>query len=169
VTAHSIDQMPLFRDDDDRWFFIGILGRVSRETGWRCLGFCLMDTHYHLLIEEREVPLWRSMRLLNGRYATAFNARYDRRGHLFEGRYRDRPIAGDSHLLAALRYVARNPVEVGACAVPQDWPWSSYGQLIGFAKGWSFVSTAWTLSLFSPTRQCAIEIVREFVESVPGT
>jgi REP element-mobilizing transposase RayT len=169
ITAHGVDARPLYIDDHDRWHFLGILDAVTRETGWRCLGFCLMDTHYHLLVEERETPLSRSMRLLNGRYASRYNERHDRRGHLFEGRYRDSHVADEAHLLLALRYVARNPLDVVGCARPQDWPWSSYAQLIGDSQGWSFVSTAWTLSLFAPQRRRAIEIVREFVESVPGT
>jgi hypothetical protein len=78
-------------------------------------------------------------------------------------------VADDAHLLLALRYLALNPVEVGACARPQDWQWSSYGALISATRGWSFVSTAWTLSMFAPQPQRAIQIVREFVEAVPGT
>jgi|SRR5581483_1599283 len=128
-----------------------------------------MSTHYHLLLEEREIPLWRGMRLLNGRYAVAYNERHARTGHLFRGRYRDTVIADEAHLLMALRYVARNPVDAGLCASPADWPWSSYGRLIGTAPGWSFVSTAWTLSLFAPRPADAVERLRRFVEQVPGT
>jgi REP element-mobilizing transposase RayT len=169
VTAHGVDMRPLYEDDQDRWRFIGILGDVTREVGWRCLGFCLMLTHYHLLLQEADVPLWRGMRLVNGRYAVAFNERHARAGHLFRGRYGDTLIEGDSHMLAAIRYVARNPVEAGACSRPEDWPWSTYAQLIGEQRGWSFVSTAWTLGLFAPERELAQQIVRRFVDQVPGT
>ena len=169
VTAHGVDARPLYADDHDRWRFLGILGDVTREIGWRCLAFCLLDTHYHLVVQEGEVPLWGAMRLLNGRYANHFNKRHGRRGHLFEGRYRDTPIADDAHLLSTLRYVALNPVAAGVCSRAEDWRWSSYGGLVGATRGWSFVSTAWTLSLFAPQRERAIRAVREFVESVPGT
>ena len=169
VMAHGIDARPLFSDDADRWRFIGILGDVTREVGWLCLGFCLMDTHYHLLVEEGEIPLSKGMRLLNGRYVTEYNRRHGRRGHLFEARYRDVAIKDEGHLMTAVRYLARNPLEVGACARAEDWPWSSYPQLVGVAKGWSFVSSAVTLSLFADRRDRAIEIVRQVVESVPGT
>lgn len=169
VTSHGIDARPLYEDDHDRWRFVGLLGDVTREVGWLLLQFCLMETHYHLIVIEGEVPLSKAMRLLNGRYVTEYNRRHARRGHLFEARYRDIPIEDEPHLLSALRYVARNPIEVNACARPQDWSWGSYAQLIGTAPGWSFVSTAYVLSLFSPERQRAIESVREFVEPVPGT
>jgi putative transposase len=164
-----VDSRALYADDHDRWRFIGILGDVTREIGWRCLAFCLMNTHYHLLIEEREVPVSRGMRLLNGRYATSHNMRHRRVGHLFNGRYRDMPIDSEEHLLSAIRYVALNPVAAGMCAKPEEWPWGSYGQLVGAARGWSFVSTTWTLSLFAPEPRRAAALARRFVESVPGT
>lgn len=169
VTAHAVDSRPLYEDDTDRWRFIGLLGDVTREVGWRCLAFCLMDTHYHLLLREGDVRLWRGMRLLNGRYAVAFNERHGRDGALFRSRYADKIVEHESHLLATIRYISLNPVEAGICAGPCDWPWSSYGQLVGEAKGWSFVSTAWTLSQFAPQQNRAIWLVRQFVEQVPGT
>jgi REP-associated tyrosine transposase len=169
LTAHGVDSCPLFEDDHDRWRFLGILGDVTREIGWRCLAFCLMTTHYHVLVEEREVPIWRAMRLLNGRYAVAFNKRRQRTGHLLNGRYRDTPVEDDAHLLSTIRYIARNPVEAGLCLRAEDWSWSSYPQLIGAARPSSFVSNARLLGLFGPDRRKAIERVRRLVEQVPGT
>lgn len=128
-----------------------------------------METHYHLLLQEGDVPLSKGMRLLNGRYVTAYNRRHGRRGHLFEARYRDTPIRDEGHLMTAVRYLARNPLEAGACARAEDWPWSSYPQLIGVSRGWSFVNSAATLSVFASPRDRAIEIVRQVVEAVPGT
>ena len=169
VTAHGVDSRPLFDDDADRWRFLGVLSDVTREIGWRCLAFCLMTTHYHLLVEERDLPIWRAMRLLNGRYAVAFNKRHERVGHLMNGRYRDTSIETEEHLFRAMRYIALNPVEAGLCSHPEDWPWSSYRQLLGLATPASFVSTAWTLAQFAPQRGLAIERVRALVEQVPGT
>jgi putative transposase len=169
LTAHGVDSRPLFEDDQDRWRFLGILGDVTREIGWRCLAFCLMTTHYHLLIQERDAPVSRAMRLLNGRYVVAFNKRHARAGHLLNGRYRDTPIEDDSHLLAAVRYVALNPVDAKLCVRAEDWPWSSYRELIGASRPSSFVSTTWLLAQFAPRRDRAMERVRSLVEQVPGT
>jgi REP-associated tyrosine transposase len=169
LTAHGVDSRPLFEDDEDRWRFLGILSDVTREIDWRFLAFCLMTTHYHLIVQEREKPLSQAMRLLNGRYVVAFNKRHGRIGHLLNGRYRDTPIKDDAHLLAAVRYVALNPVNGGLCSRPEDWPWSSYRELIGASRPSSFVSAAWLLALFSPQVEQAVERVRVFVEQVPGT
>jgi REP element-mobilizing transposase RayT len=169
LTAHGVDSRPLFEDDDDRWRFLGILGEVTREIGWRCLAFCLMTTHYHLLVQERDAPIWRAMRLLNGRYVVAFNKRHGRVGHLLNGRYRDTPIEKEEHLFAALRYIALNPVEAGACGRAEDWPWSSYPQLVGLARPSRFVSRTWVLAQFAPHPREAMRRARSFVEQVPGT
>ena len=78
-------------------------------------------------------------------------------------------LENDAHLLSALRYVALNPVQAGLCAAPAAWPWSSYGQLVGVDRPASFVSRAHALSLFDARPERAVELVRRFVDPVPGT
>jgi putative transposase len=169
VTARGNDREALFRDDEDRWRFLGLLRDVTRAADWRCLAFCLMTTHYHVLVQEREVTLSRSIHLLHSRYVRAFNLRHGRRGHVFGGRYGVATITDNEHLLTVLRYIAVNPVEAGLCVRPADWAWSSYAGLIGVGRPWSFVSTSHVLSLFAPRRQDSIDRIRRFVEPVPGT
>ena len=159
----------MFRDDGDRWLFLGLLGDVTRACGWRCLGWCLLTNHYHLLVQEGAKPLWSGMHLLHSRYVRAFNERHCRQGHVFGERYRVATIDGDAHLLMAIRYLARNPLEAGLCTTPDEWPWSSYAQLVGTARAMSFLSRAHALSLFDSRPDRAVESLRRFVESVPGT
>jgi hypothetical protein len=90
-----------------------------------------MGTHYHLIVQTPRVNLAAGMQMLNGRYAQRFNWRYRRRGHLFGGRFMSVHIQDETHLMAAHRYVARNPVRAGLCAAPADWRWSSYRALVG--------------------------------------
>lgn len=169
VVAHGVDSRALFTDDLDYGRFVNVLGEVSQIHDWRCLSFCLMTTHYHLLVEERESPLSKAMHLLNSRYSWHVNTRFGRRGHVFEGRYRDRPVAGERHLVEALRYIARNPCNAGLCPTPEAWRWSSYPALIGLAPPWSFVHAPRVLAWFAPMRELAVQRVREFVDKVPGT
>jgi REP element-mobilizing transposase RayT len=169
LTARANNPDGLFLDDADRWTFLRLLGEVTRVSRWRCLGWCLLTTHYHLLVQEGAQSLSTAMHLLHSRYVRAFNARHGRRGHVFAGRYHVTTIEDDAHLVSALRYVARNPIEAGLCSVPEDWPWSSYGQLTGAIRSMSFLSRAHVLSLFDPRPERAVELVRQFVEQVPGT
>jgi putative transposase len=169
ITSHGVDTRALFSDDLDRGRFVNLLAALARVHDWRCLSFCLMTTHYHLLVEERHAPLSKAMHLLNSRYSWHVNTRFKRRGHVFEGRYHDQIVTGEAHLFGAVRYIARNARDAGMCDTPEEWRWSSYPALIGLAPAWSFIDSARVLSLFGQERGRAIERVREFVDKVPGT
>jgi REP-associated tyrosine transposase len=67
-----------------------------------------MGTHYHLLVDCSRANLSNGMRLLNGRYAQAYNARHARRGHLFADRFSAKAIEDERHLSAALDYILEN-------------------------------------------------------------
>jgi putative transposase len=163
VTAHGIDDHPIFRDDIDRTHFVNGVSKVVRTYRLRCYALCLMSTHYHFLVGLREPNLADAMRQLNGSYSRRFNGRHGRRGALFESRYRDTRIADHQHLSTALRYIALNPVPVAADH-PARWPWSTYGQLIGEQEPWRLLAVPLVLAHFSPRRNEAVRAVRELVE-----
>ncbi len=83
---------------------------VVERFKWVCHAYCLMENHYHLLIETPDGNLSRGMRELNGVYTQGFNQRYRRVGYLFQGRYKAILVEKDNHLLSLCRYVVLNPV-----------------------------------------------------------
>jgi putative transposase len=127
VYARGNDQQVIYRDVVDRQTYLGLLDRVVRVTGWRCLAYCLMDNHVHLLIETPRPNLGLGMQELHGRYGRRFNDRHGRGGHLFQGRYGATRVTRDAQLWATVRYIALNPVSAGLCAEPARWRWSSAG------------------------------------------
>ena len=130
MTARGIADSPIFLEDFDRLAFLAELRRVSRRVGWRVVAWCLMDTHYHLLLfAGREPQVSLGMQILNGQYARRLNERYDRRGHLFGARYRPTPVESDQHLAAAMPYVLRNPLRAGLVERIEEWPWSGTSKL----------------------------------------
>jgi putative transposase len=124
VTARAVGGDALFRDDEDRSDFIAHLSRTARALLWACHAYCLMTTHYHLVLETRRESLSQGMHRLNGLYAQRFNARHARRGHLFENRFQAYAIDTEDHLAAAIEYVLNNPVRAGLCESSDQWPWS---------------------------------------------
>jgi REP element-mobilizing transposase RayT len=90
--------------------FLDLLGKEIHQQGWLCYAYCLMDNHYHLLIETPEANLVRSMRRLNGVYTQAFNRRRKKSGHVFQGRYKSILVDKDNYLLELCRYIVLNPV-----------------------------------------------------------
>jgi putative transposase len=130
VYARGNRRQALFLDDRDRRTYLAMLGVVVRRYRWRCLSFCLMTNHVHLLIETTELNLGVGMQRFHGPYAQTFNRRHDKDGHLFQRRYDSVRIGSDAQLVTTLRYIARNPVEAGACENAEDWPWSSHALLV---------------------------------------
>src|SRR4030067_279618 len=99
LTARGNARADIFADDDDRGLFLKLLGQEIAQQGWRCYAYCLMDNHYHLLIETPEPNLVAGMRRLNGGYTTAFNRRHRRVGHWVQGRYKAILVYRDGFLL----------------------------------------------------------------------
>ncbi len=128
-----------FRDDVDRTDFLRRLAAALATTESRCIAFCLMGTHYHLIVDVPDNALPTSMHVLNLGYSRQFNRRHGLRGHAQFNRYGSRRITDDVDLLETFAYVALNPVEAGLCESPSDWRWSSYAATIGLAEPHSFV------------------------------
>src|SRR5690242_13574790 len=126
LTAHGIDDRPIFRDDVDRQGFAIRLRRIALREAWSLYAACLLGTHYHLVLRPFRGAVAEGLRVLNGGHSRAFNRRHVRRGALFESRYRVQEIRDERHLEAAVRYVEGNAVLSGLVAEPGDWPWSTY-------------------------------------------
>lgn len=163
ITNRGNDKKDIFKDDQDRETFLKILALVNKRYHWLCHAYCLMDNHYHLMIETPDGNLSLGMRQLNGVYTQARNKRRNKTGHLFQGRYKAILIQKDSHLLEVCRYVVLNPVRAKMVEKPEDWKWSSYLATTGKAPPHSCLTTDWILGQFSRTRAKAAKEYRQFV------
>ena len=133
VTSRGNERKAIFRDDTDRELFLATLFRVTERFHWICHAYCLMNNHYHLVIETPDGNLSKGMRQLNGVYTQAFNRRHRRVGHLFQGRFKGILVQKESHFLEVCRYVVLNPVRAKAVDHPRLWAWSSYRATGGLA------------------------------------
>lgn len=154
----------IFNSDEDRTTLLNVIGRAKRRYGWKVHAYCLMSNHYHLLTETPEPNIAAGMQWLNSTYAHRFNEKYERIGHLFQRRYADGIILTDEHLREVIRYIPLNPVRAGLCKRPVDWPWSSYRATLGSERRERFLSVRPTLDRFSPDRDVARTLLREWIE-----
>ena len=164
LTSRGNEKKAVFKDDQDRINFLNTVNHVNKRYNWICHAYCLMDNHYHLLIETPDGNLALGMRQLNGVYTQLFNKRRQRTGHLFQGRYKSILIQKDSHLLEVCRYVVLNPVRAQMVPRPEDWKWSSYRATAGLASAAACVTIDWVLRQFSGKRLKAVAEYRQFVE-----
>ena len=110
VTARGDNKAEIYLDDGDREQFLVTLEEVCRRFNWVLHTYCLMDNHYHLLIETPESNLSSGMRQLNGVYTQRFNRKHERVGHVFQGRFKSILVQKEYYLLELARYIVLNPV-----------------------------------------------------------
>jgi putative transposase len=117
---------PLFFDNQDRQAFLNLVARYQKRFGLRLYHYCLMDNHFHLLVQLLDPRcLSRLMAGLGVAYVHHYHRRYGFVGHLFQGRFKSPVIERDNYLLSCGRYLERNPLAAGLVQVPWDYRWSS--------------------------------------------
>jgi len=163
VTSRGNARSKIFSDDQDREIFLSSLDAVVTRYNWLCHAYCLMDNHYHIMVETPDANLSIGMRQLNGVYTQRYNRRHHKTGHLFEGRFKAILVQKDNYLLELCRYVVLNPVRVGVVEKPEVWRWSSYQATAGLRKKPDYLTTDWILGLFSSKRTVAQRQYRKFV------
>ena len=168
LTARGNARQAISLDDSDRTTFLAVYAEVAARFGWRTHAWCLMDNHYHLVVETPEANLSRGMRQLNGVYTQRFNRAHGRTGHVFEGRYKAILVERDAYLLELARYVVLNPVRAGVARGARDWRWSSYRATAGLAAPPGWLETDWLLGQFGGSRKAARTAYRKFVSAGRG-
>jgi REP element-mobilizing transposase RayT len=163
ITCRGNEKQAIFRDTRDREGFLGRLADEVSGHRWLCHAFCLMDNHYHLLLETPLVNLAHGMQRLNSAYAQWFNLRHERVGHLFQGRYHSVIVERESYLLELSRYIVLNPVRAGIVQAVEHWPWSSYRATAGLHDPPAFLTLEWLWSQFAAEPRVAQEAYRRFV------
>jgi len=124
VTNRGVAYCEIFRDDVDRRLFLERLRRHAHALGWHCFTYCLMTTHYHLLVGTSLERLSVGMHRVQAPYAQRFNAKYGRVGHLFQERFYSKVIRDELHFEYTDAYIRDNPVRAGICGTAGDWPWT---------------------------------------------
>lgn len=170
VYARGNRKQPIYANDADRERYLATLGRITIRMRWRCLSYCQMGNHVHLLVETRMPNLGTGMHRLHGAYAQYFNRRRKLSGHLFEHRYGSKPIVTDAQFWVTAAYIANNPVVAGLCASPSEWPWSSHAAITGdWSPSW--LDTERCLSFFGgqggDPRQVYVDLVDALRDSQP--
>ncbi|MCK4794494.1 MAG: transposase [Desulfobacteraceae bacterium] len=152
ITQRAAGKEPLFLEDDDYLFMLALLKEISQDYYLRMYAFCLMPNHIHLLFSPKEDNLYDAMRDLFSRYAMRFNKKYERKGHLFGGPYRQAVCMDDSYLLAASLYIHMNPKKAGLTRDPRNYRWSSSRLYCEDDAPKSFIDPDFILDLLSGGR-----------------
>lgn len=125
VIIRGNNRQNIFFDDYDRNLILNKIKKYSEELEISIFAYCLMNNHVHLLVGKANKYLSKFMLKLNTSYSRLFNIRYERSGHLFQGRYMSNPIETDNEFQNVFRYILQNPEKAGLCKT-ENFKWSSY-------------------------------------------
>jgi putative transposase len=164
VASRGSDRGPIFWGDSDRKLFLNKLELTFLRFQLPCVAYCLMNNHYHLIVQTPDQRLSKAMQQLNGGYSKHVNSIHGRSAHLFRNRFMAQLIDDDQYLLTACRYVAHNPVRAGLCQAPSSWRWSSYRIAAGIDRAPPFLDERLLSDLVGGGDRWRIRY-REFVEA----
>jgi putative transposase len=164
ITQRASGADRLFHEEDDFLEMLARLKRVSQTHELEFMAFVLMPNHVHLLLSQNKANLHKAMRELFLGYARRYNKKYERKGHLFGGRYRQAVCLDEAYFLAVSLYIHLNPVRAGLALQPTDYRWSSCRLFTESATKESFVSPERILQLLSEDHLEARDIYRMMLE-----
>src|SRR5436190_5262520 len=125
VTQRGNRRGQVFFSDDDYRLYLSLVAETAGRSGTEVWAYCLMPNHVHFIMTpSHEDGLRATFSEAHRRYTNWINARLCTTGHLWQGRFASAPM-DERHLLAAIRYIAMNPVRAALATRAEDWPWSS--------------------------------------------
>ena len=163
VTSRGNERKEIFKNKRDREKFLEYLESATQRYDAVIHVYCLMDNHYHILLETPSGNLPQIMRHINGAYTTYFNVKRNRSGHLFQGRYKAILVAIDEYAKELSRYIHLNPVRANMVNTPEAYAWSSYPFYIGKQKAPEWLHRDFVLSYFGKKISTAQNEYRKFV------
>ena len=164
ITQRAAGKESLFLEDKDYLYMLAAMKEITKKRALDIYAFCLMPNHVHILASPREDRLDEAMRDLFSRYAIMFNRKYERKGHLFAGPYRQAVCLDDSYLLAASLYIHMNPARAGIVRNPLKYRWSSVNLFYDESASRSFVNPDFVLRLLGRDNRERKKLYSELLE-----
>ncbi len=159
VINRGVEQRTVFLDEDDFHTFEELLCRSSKEFEITVHNFCLMDNHYHLLIEIRKANLAKFMKQLGMSYSIYFNKKYKRSGHLWQGRYKSWYVTDERYLYTLIRYIEQNPLKAGMVKELSEYRFCSFWYFVNEESFLECLKNAWLYENYGKN----IDEIRDFV------
>ena len=163
ITSRGNEQRVVFKSREDRERFLEYLESATKRYDAIIHCYCLMDNHYHLLLETPSGNLSRVMAHINGAYTNYFNAKRGRFGHLFQGRYKAILVEADEYAKELSRYIHLNPVRAKIVEIPEEYEWSSFSYYTGKKKAPEWLKMDFILGYFGKKISDSQRNYRKFV------
>ncbi len=135
IISRSSSEVLLFRENSDKDYYLMLLKRYSDKYNSSIYAYCLMNNHVHIHLDPKGFDVSKFMHSLNTAYVRYYNMKYERHGHLFQGRFQSKILDSDRYNLAVSAYIHNNPKDIPEYSgKEEDYPYSSYGIYLGKRK-----------------------------------
>jgi hypothetical protein len=164
VNIKAVSGVRAFPDTLHREKFLGLLAAEVSKSDWRCFGYTILGTHFHVVIELTDLTLSSGFQRLNSSYSRWFNRRHGRTGALWQARFYDVLIESEFQFMEMQRYLALNAPRAGLVDRAEDWQYCHYGSLIGKHPPDPLVDEDAILQLLAVDKRQARLRLRAYVE-----
>ncbi len=159
VILRGINGQVIFQDNEDYEKFIETIKAYKEVSRYKIYAYCLMSNHIHLLMKEGNEDFGIVFRRIGVKFVYWYNQKYNRRGHLFQGRYKSEIVEDDRYFLTVLRYIHQNPAKAGIEKDISNYPWSSYNEYLDRNN---ICDTEFPLKIFAEDTKKAISLFKNF-------
>lgn len=126
IFSRAIEKCWIFQETEDFHKFLDLLGEGKATSGFLIHHYCLMNTHFHMVLRLGELKEFsKGLQWIKWQYTHYYNLKYKRYGPLWRERFKSLLIEDERYLAACGQYVEYNPVESGMVKRPEDWEHSS--------------------------------------------
>ncbi|MFH1714919.1 MAG: transposase [Elusimicrobiota bacterium] len=163
VIGRGLEQKKIFANNTLKQEFYKRFSNILSKSSIQCYAWCIMDNHFHFLIQTGTTKLSHFMsRLLTG-YAIYYNKKHKRRGHLFENRYKSILCEKDKYLFSLVRYIHLNPVKAKIISYEtlKDYLWTGHHEFFTTQKG--IVNKDDLLEHFGDSRKKALKQYKQYI------
>ncbi|HHV18852.1 MAG TPA: transposase [Thermoanaerobacterales bacterium] len=161
IVLRGINKQNIFHDMEDKERFLNTLKKYKGICEYEIYGYCLMNNHIHILIKEGKETISQIMKRIGASYVYWYNTKYERSGHLFQGRFKSETVEDEKYLLTVLRYIHQNPTKAGIVEEIANYKWSSYNEY--FNKNGVITDIDFVLSILNSDYVKAVKEFEEFM------
>lgn len=163
----------VFFSDDDYIIFLEKLAEYATLYGVFVYSYCLMSNHYHLFLKTSYANLGKFMQSFNTSFTLKMNSKYNKSGHLFQGRYKAQLIETELYKNTLSRYIHLNPVKIKLLEKSsvkefkkylRCYKWSSYPCYLGVANKAKWLNLSFVLSSWGKNKEEKISNYRKYID-----
>ncbi len=163
IIQRGLEKRSIFQEGKDKARFLQYLSEGYSKYKLICHAYCLMDNHYHLIIQTPGANLTKIMHYINASYVMYYNKKNKRTGPLYQGRYKSFLVEADEYLYHLSRYIHLNPLRAKMVKKPEDYKWSSYRYFTRDKISEKWLETGFILSDFARPIKKASRAYEKFV------